>query len=267
MARGEHARTSLPSSILGPFIFSAHFLHTDRPATSRDSRTDSPRLVRIHGESFILVSIAEPNSTITRGARLTKGAPSRMAYDFTTLSPDDFEELTSDLLSRDWGVRLESFKRGKDKGIDLRNVRVFAGSGVTVVQCKRYAPHRFAELLRAVIAEKAKIDKLRPEAAASVFVEGDGGSGFSKQCMVEVQNFLGPAFGVTRDALLELSSPRRPSVTDFVAVCRVLLAHNLLVPCVVPTVERLSALHADCFELCLPLPPTNDGVHVEWIKL
>ena len=63
-----------------------------------------------------------------------------MAYDFTTLSPDDFEALASDLLSRDWGVRLESFRCGKDRGIDLRNARAFAGSGVTVVQCKRYAP-------------------------------------------------------------------------------------------------------------------------------
>jgi hypothetical protein len=85
-----------------------------------------------------------------------------MAYDFTTLSPDDFEELASDLLSRDWGVRLESFKPGKDKGIDLRNVRTFAGAGVTVVQCKRYAPHKFGELLRAVSSEKPKVDKLHP---------------------------------------------------------------------------------------------------------
>jgi hypothetical protein len=85
-----------------------------------------------------------------------------MPYDFTILSPDDFEELASDLLSRDWGVRLESFKPGKDKGIDLRNARTFAGSGVTVVQCKRYAPHKFAELLRAVRSEKPKVDKLRP---------------------------------------------------------------------------------------------------------
>jgi len=95
-------------------------------------------------------------------ARGSKGALCRMAYDFTTLSPDDFEELASDLLSRDWGVRLESFKPGKDKGMDLRNARTFAGSGITVVQCKRYAPHKFAELLRTTKSEKAKIDKLRP---------------------------------------------------------------------------------------------------------
>ena len=85
-----------------------------------------------------------------------------MAYDFTTLSPDDFEALASDLLSREWGVHLESFKRGKDKGIDLRNARTFAGSGVTIVQCKRYAPYKFGELLRAARLETGKIDKLQP---------------------------------------------------------------------------------------------------------
>jgi hypothetical protein len=42
-----------------------------------------------------------------------------MPYDFTTLSPDDFEHLVADLLSRSWGARLESFKPGKDSGIDL----------------------------------------------------------------------------------------------------------------------------------------------------
>ena len=85
-----------------------------------------------------------------------------MAYDFTTLSPDDFEELAADLLSHNWGIRLEAFKRGKDRGIDLRNTRVLEPSGTTIVQCKRYAPHKFAELLRAVNSEKVKIDVLRP---------------------------------------------------------------------------------------------------------
>jgi hypothetical protein len=85
-----------------------------------------------------------------------------MAYDFTTLSPDDFEELSADLLSHDWGIRLERFKPGKDAGIDLRNTRVLGVPGTTIVQCKRYAPHKFAELLRAVKSEKKKIDALRP---------------------------------------------------------------------------------------------------------
>jgi hypothetical protein len=86
-----------------------------------------------------------------------------MAYDFTTLSPDDFENLTADLLSRDWGIRLEAFKPGKDKGIDLRNTRVLTTPETTIVQCKRYALHKFTELLRAAKAEKKKLDVLKPD--------------------------------------------------------------------------------------------------------
>jgi hypothetical protein len=83
-----------------------------------------------------------------------------MPYDFTTLSPDDFEALVADLLSQEWGGRLESFKSGKDGGIDLRNSRV-SESG-TIVQCKRYAPHKLNELLRSMASELTKLRKLRP---------------------------------------------------------------------------------------------------------
>jgi Restriction endonuclease len=69
-----------------------------------------------------------------------------MTYDFTTLPPDDFENLVAALLSREWGRRLESFKPGKDRGIDLRNTRVLDETATTIVQCQRYAPHKFAEL-------------------------------------------------------------------------------------------------------------------------
>jgi hypothetical protein len=86
-----------------------------------------------------------------------------MAYDFTTLSPDEFENLTADLLSREWNTRLESFKPGKDGGIDLRNARVLPGAKTTIVQCKRYAPHKFAELCRSVKSEKKKLVRLRPD--------------------------------------------------------------------------------------------------------
>ncbi|SEB61482.1 Restriction endonuclease [Burkholderia sp. WP9] len=85
-----------------------------------------------------------------------------MSYDFTTLSPGDFESLVADLLSRSWGRRLESFKAGKDGGIDLRLSRAAADEGDTVVQCKRYAPHKLPELLRSLKLELPKLAKLRP---------------------------------------------------------------------------------------------------------
>lgn len=83
-----------------------------------------------------------------------------MAYDFTTLSPDDFEALVADLLSQELGGRLESFKPGKDGGIDLRSTRV-SGSG-TIIQCKRYAPYKINELLRSIESESIKLRKLQP---------------------------------------------------------------------------------------------------------
>ena len=86
-----------------------------------------------------------------------------MTYDFTTLSPDDFENLVADLLSREWGRRLESFKPGKDRGIDLRNTRVLAGRTKAIVQCKRYAPHKFVELCGGIKKEKKKLDLLKPQ--------------------------------------------------------------------------------------------------------
>lgn len=86
-----------------------------------------------------------------------------MTYDFTTLSPDDFENLAADLLSQSWGARLESFKSGKDSGIDLRNSRVLAGTPTTIVQCKRYAPHKFAELYRSLKKEKKKLHVIKPQ--------------------------------------------------------------------------------------------------------
>ncbi|MBB2927109.1 nSTAND3 domain-containing NTPase [Paraburkholderia silvatlantica] len=85
-----------------------------------------------------------------------------MSYDFTTLSPSDFENLVADLLSRSWGQRLEIFKAGKDDGIDLRIAPVDTDEGDTIVQCKRYAPHKIAELLRNVKHEIPKLAKLRP---------------------------------------------------------------------------------------------------------
>ena len=86
-----------------------------------------------------------------------------MAYDFTTLDPSDFEALVADLLSRSWGARLESFKPGKDGGIDLRHSRNPAGVPTTIVQCKRYAPNKFAALLRDLRKELEKLERLRPE--------------------------------------------------------------------------------------------------------
>jgi hypothetical protein len=84
-----------------------------------------------------------------------------MAYDFTTLSPDDFEALVADLLSRAWGCRLEVFKIGRDQGIDLRHSRISEGEASTIVQCKRYAPSKYKQLLSSLKQERAKLERLQ----------------------------------------------------------------------------------------------------------
>jgi len=56
-------------------------------------------------------------------------------YDFHELSPLDFEHLVRDLFQAEEGISLESFKTGKDKGIDFRFAR---GPDRIVGQCKHY---------------------------------------------------------------------------------------------------------------------------------
>jgi len=67
-------------------------------------------------------------------------------YDFRTLSSLDFEELTRDLLQEEWGVHIESFKEGKDQGIDLRYSPL--KNQHAIIQCKHYIESGFKALLR-----------------------------------------------------------------------------------------------------------------------
>jgi len=80
-------------------------------------------------------------------------------YDFTTLSPQDFEHLVRDLLEAEHGWRLKSFAAGPDGGVDLK---VGSGKRKIVVQCKHYARSTPAQLKKSLLAEKAKMLKERP---------------------------------------------------------------------------------------------------------
>lgn len=82
-------------------------------------------------------------------------------YDFTSsLSPLDFELLSKDLLEAELGIRLENFREGRDKGVDLRYAPQ-KGQHL-IVQCKRYST--FANL-KSELANKElpKIGKLKPD--------------------------------------------------------------------------------------------------------
>ncbi|MFD9777679.1 restriction endonuclease [[Kitasatospora] papulosa] len=74
-------------------------------------------------------------------------------YDFSTLSPVDFEALTADVLNAELKVHVESFGPGRDKGVDLRCA--LAGADL-VIQCKHYLRGGRSALRRSVQKEAQK---------------------------------------------------------------------------------------------------------------
>ncbi len=83
------------------------------------------------------------------------------SYDFRVLSPIDFEGLVRDLLQKELSVTLESFKAGKDLGIDFRFTT--DESKTLVVQCKHYVESGFGKLLHDLESkELTKIKALKP---------------------------------------------------------------------------------------------------------
>lgn len=88
-------------------------------------------------------------------------------YDYKSLSPQDFEELTRDLLQAEWNVPLEAFKAGRDRGIDLRYAPL--DGGTTIIQCKHYASSSVSNLLSHLRSgELPKIRQLQPRRYALV---------------------------------------------------------------------------------------------------
>lgn len=82
-------------------------------------------------------------------------------YDFTALSSVDFENLVRDLLQKELKITLESFKSGRDRGIDLR---YSPDSGRTlIVQCKHYAGTPYRKLLSDLRKKEVpKVSRLSP---------------------------------------------------------------------------------------------------------
>lgn len=76
-----------------------------------------------------------------------------MNIDWKNISPSDFERIVRDLLSAEFGKHVESFKEGKDEGIDL-----CCDDGNTIIQCKRYCS-TFSNLKK-VLQEEVKKPKV-----------------------------------------------------------------------------------------------------------
>jgi hypothetical protein len=81
-------------------------------------------------------------------------------YDFKSLSAYDFEVLVRDLLQKHFRVFLESFKSGRDKGIDLRHAP--AQDDSLIVQCKHYLGTGYSGLIRTLKKEVPKVKRLAP---------------------------------------------------------------------------------------------------------
>jgi hypothetical protein len=89
------------------------------------------------------------------------GAFAQMSnYNFTSLSPSDFEILIRDLLYAKYGWRLEAFASGPDGGVDLRMENC---STKIIVQCKHYAGSKFSNLTHAAKRELPKIQSEDPK--------------------------------------------------------------------------------------------------------
>lgn len=80
-------------------------------------------------------------------------------YDFLILSPNEFENLTRDLLQKKLGVFIESFTTGKDGGIDLRCAKDKAKK--IIIQAKRY--DRLSNLISNLKKEVKKVNDLKPD--------------------------------------------------------------------------------------------------------
>ncbi len=83
-----------------------------------------------------------------------------MKYDFSSLSPNDFEDLSRDLLGRELCVRFEAFPEGPDDGMDGRHC---VGEGSIILQAKHYYRSGFSALKSKMGKERASIDRLQPK--------------------------------------------------------------------------------------------------------
>ncbi|WP_315810827.1 restriction endonuclease [Bradyrhizobium sp. SZCCHNR3107] len=80
-----------------------------------------------------------------------------MTYNFNPLSPLDFEDLSTDLLGKELGIRFEVFSPGPDGGVDGRHSK---GDDKLILQAKHYAGSPASKVLAQLRKERPAIDKL-----------------------------------------------------------------------------------------------------------
>ena len=114
-------------------------------------------------------------------------------YDFLILQPNEFENMTRDLLQKREGVFIESFTIGRDGGIDLRFTSP-KGKRQVIVQAKRYKD--YAKLKNVLKDEVAKVRKLNLDRyilSTSV--------GLTPENKTEIKTMFSPYIKATKDIL------------------------------------------------------------------
>lgn len=85
-------------------------------------------------------------------------------YDFSNLSDKEFESLSIDVVSAQYGQQFERFKEGKDGGIDGRFHRSGSNLGKLILQAKHWKKTGLSKLLKHLAnIEKPKVDLLKPD--------------------------------------------------------------------------------------------------------
>lgn len=139
-----------------------------------------------------------------------------MNYNLAVIQDKEFEELCKALFEKELGVPLQIFKKGVDKGIDLR----YAGqtNNEIVIQAKHYLNSKFSDL-KYVMAntEKPNIEKLVPPPLRYIVATSLGLNTNETDTLV---NILSPfvkstddIFGI--DRILELMRDNPDVVTKF----------------------------------------------------
>ncbi|GAA4762878.1 MULTISPECIES: restriction endonuclease [Flavobacterium] len=84
-------------------------------------------------------------------------------YDFSTLNDKEFEQISKDLLNAKFDLQLQSFKSGKDKGVDLR-FSTKQNNNSIVVQAKHYSKSKYSDL-KSIIKNKElnNVKNLNPD--------------------------------------------------------------------------------------------------------
>ncbi|NOU18796.1 MAG: hypothetical protein HOO91_14675 [Bacteroidales bacterium] len=111
-----------------------------------------------------------------------------MSYTFETLDDKDLEELSCDLLQEELKLSFESFKKGRDGGIDLRYSRAIDSPNTIVVQVKHFYNSGYRKLyshLKNEEVNKVKND-LKPD--RYIFVTSAGLTPKNKKAILDLFN-------------------------------------------------------------------------------